>query len=253
MRRFPTMTCIYTIAVCFLSPLAVQTAHAELQYACRELSPENMEQLTDRPAVVADIDGTMTGYINQDYVSTDGTAIEAGVGYARVDAALMMNIYNRRGYVIVYLAGRPRQMEVLGKTMCQSTVDWLHDNGFPIEQDTALVLLHDADQETLDAKNPGQAMAEMMGKVGTDLFVAMITDAKQAIGLDPQYGYSDSDQVVDAFIEVGVAPEKNFTIGNEGISKLGYRGSQPIIGPGLNPGYTAHVKDYVIPNVPEAK
>ena len=36
----------------------------------------------------------------------------------------MMNIYLRRGYLIVYMAGRPRQMDVLGKSMCQATLSW---------------------------------------------------------------------------------------------------------------------------------
>ena len=48
---------------------------------------------------------------------------DMGVAYPREDAALMMNIYLRRGYSIVYMAGRPRQMKVLGKSMCEATLD----------------------------------------------------------------------------------------------------------------------------------
>ncbi len=42
-----------------------------------------------------------------------------------------------------------------------------------------------------------------------------------------------------------------FTIGNKGISRPGYKGTQPIVGPGLNPGYGQHIVDYVVPEVPD--
>jgi len=51
----------------------------------------------------------------------------------------MMNIYLRRGYLIIYMAGRPRQMDVLGKSMCQATLDWLEANGFPTDRGDTLL------------------------------------------------------------------------------------------------------------------
>jgi len=65
-----------------------------------------------------------------DYGPTNAAFLDMGVAYPREDAALMMSIYQRRGYLIVYMAGRPRQMEVLGKSMCEATLDWLETNDF---------------------------------------------------------------------------------------------------------------------------
>jgi len=44
-----------------------------------------------------------------------------------------------------------------------------------------------------------------------------------------------------------------FTIGNKGVSRLGYKGTTAIVGPESNPGFGNHVRDFVIPNVPNVK
>jgi len=220
---------------------------------CRELNEADADQLRNRQAVVTDIDGVLSGYVLQDYGPTNGAFVDQGIAYPRLDAALMMNIYQRRGYVIVYMAGRPRQLDVDGKTMCQATLDWLENNGFPIQQEHTLLLLRDGDDEVVNAKNRGDAMANWMGDNGTKLFVSMVNGAKAEFNLTPVYGYADSDVITDAFIDLGVPAEHIFTIGNKGISRLGYRGSKAIMGPEPNPGYTDHIKEFVVPEVPLAQ
>ena len=221
--------------------------------ACRDLSQADIEQLKGRQAVVTDIDGVLSKYLLQDYGPTDGAFLDQGIAYTRADAALMLNIYHRRGYVIVYMAGRPRQMEVLGKSMCQATLDWLQINGFPIERGDTLLLLRDGDKAVTDAKDRGTAMAEWMGDHGTKLFASMLEGVKQDLSLVPLYGYVDSDVVTDAYLEVGVPAGHLFSIGNKGITRLGYRGSHAIVGPGPNPGFTDHIRQFVVLKVPEAK
>jgi hypothetical protein len=116
----------------------------------------------------------------------------------------MMNIYLRRGYLIVYMAGRPRQMDVLGKSMCQATLDWLEANGFPTDPGDTLLLLRDGSQAVVDAKDRGTAMGEWMGEHGTDLFRSMVEGVKEQYAIVPSYGYVDSDDVADAFLASGV-------------------------------------------------
>src|SRR6185312_10770415 len=99
---------------------------------CGEISETDAAKLQNRAAVLADIDGVLSQYVLLDYGPTN--------------AALMMNIYLRRGYLIVYMAGRPRQMDVLGKSMCRATLDWLEANGFPTDPGDTLLLLRDGSQ-----------------------------------------------------------------------------------------------------------
>ena len=217
---------------------------------CRTISDAEAAKLQGRTAVVTDIDGVLGQYILLDYGPTNGYFLDQSVSYPRTDAALMMNIYHRRGYLIVYMAGRPRQMEVLGKTMCEATLDWLEINGFPTEPGDTLLLLRDGDKSVVDAKNPGLAMAEWMGDHGTDLFVSMLNAVDDHFSIKPAYGYVDSDVVADAFLKIGVPAKDIYSIGNKGISRLGYKGTNAIVGPESNPGYTDHVKTFVVPEVP---
>ena len=241
-----------TVLVAFaLSSLLPAAAFADHMDNCREISDADSSKLQGRTAVVTDIDGVLGQYILQDYGPTNGYFLDKGVTYPRENAALMINIYHRRGYLIVYMAGRPRQMEVLGKTMCEATLDWLETNGFPTEPGDTLLLLRDGDTSIVDAKDPGTAMAEWMGGHGTDLFVSMVSAVADHFSIKPMYGYVDSDVVTDAYLKVGVPADHIFTIGNKGISRLGYRGSVAIVGPGANPGFTDHVKSFVVPHVPD--
>lgn len=251
------MTRFFKIAALLAGSLAclssVSSAFANGSDICRSLSDVEVSKLRDRPAVVTDIDGVLGKYFLLDYGPTNGAFLDMGVTYPREDAALMLNIYHRRGYAIVYMAGRPRQMEVLGKSMCDATLDWLLENGFPVEPGDTLLLLRDGDKSVTNARDPGTAMAEWMGDHGTDLFIEFVKEVKHKFELDPRYGYVDSDVVSDAYIAAGVPAEHIFTIGNKGMSRLGYRGTVPIVGPEANPGYTDHIKDFVVPNVPKVK
>ncbi len=221
--------------------------------SCREVSAADAAKLNNRPAVVADIDGTLSQYILLDYGPTNAAFLDLGIAYPREDAALMMNIYLRRGYSIVYMAGRPRQMKVLGKSMCQATLDWLEANGFPTEPGDTLLLLRDGSRDVVDAKDRGTAMAEWMGDHGTELFRSMVEGAKEQYAIVPSFGYVDSDVVADAYLASGVPAGHIFTIGNKGVSRLGYKGTHAIVGPEANPGYGQHIRDFVVPDVPSVK
>lgn len=220
---------------------------------CRPITESIAQSLQGRAAVVSDIDGVLGQYILLDYGPTNGAFLDKGISYPRPDAALMMNIYHRRGYLIVYMAARPRQMDVLGKSMCEATLDWLEANGFPTEPGDTLLLLRNGDTSVVDAADPGTAMAEWMGDHGTTLFTSMVDPLKQRYAIRPVYGYVDSDVVTDAFLAVEVPAAHIFTIGNKGMSRLGYKGTQPIVGPEANPGYTRHMREFVVPKVPKVE
>lgn len=239
------------VAVC----LAIWSgpAAAQNKYTCRPVSTEDAARLRGRPAVVADIDGVLSQYVNADYGPTNQIFVDLGAGYARTDAALMMNIYHRRGYVIVYMAGRPRDLMIKGRTACQASLDWLQARGFPTMTGDTLMLLTKGAARIMDAQNRGQAMAEWMGDHGTALFTDFVSSVKKDFGLMPRYGYVDSDVVAQAFLNVGLPPAQIFSIGNKGISRLGYKGTTPIIGRSVNPGYTRHIRNFVIPKVPSAR
>ncbi|HLO24226.1 MAG TPA: hypothetical protein VK193_12510 [Methyloceanibacter sp.] len=226
---------------------------AEQVDTCGEISGTDAAKLQNRPAVLADIDGVLSQYVLLDYGPTNAAFLDLGVAYPREDAALMMNIYLRRGYLIVYMAGRPRQMNVLGKSMCEATLDWLKANGFPTDPGDTLLLLRDGSQAVVDAKDRGTAMAEWMDEHGTDLFRSMVEGVKEKYAIVPSYGYVDSDVVADAFLATGVPAAHIFTIGNKGVSRLGYKGTNAIVGPESNPGFGNHVRDFVVPNVPSVK
>ncbi|HAN64060.1 MAG TPA: hypothetical protein DIC31_10720 [Rhizobiales bacterium] len=220
---------------------------------CGEISEADAAKLQNRTAVLADIDGVLSQYVLLDYGPTNAAFLDMGVGYPREDAALMMNIYVRRGYLIVYMAGRPRQMDVLSKSMCEATLDWLEANGFPTDRGDTLLLLRDGSQAVVDAKDRGAAMAEWMGDHGTDLFRSMVEEVKEQYAIVPNYGYVDSDVVADAYLASGVPAAHIFTIGNKGVSRLGYKGTNAIVGPESNPGFGNHVRDFVVPDVPSVK
>jgi len=235
-----------------LSISASTVQAAETDY-CWPVTQEAEAMLKNRPAVVTDIDGVLSQYILLDYGPTNGIFLDIGVAYPRKDAALLLNIYNRRGYAIVYMAGRPRQMEVLGKSMCDATLDWLHLNGFPVEEGNTLLLLRDGDPSITEARDPGSAMGQWMGEHGAALFTSFVDEVKKKYGLDPRYGYVDSDVVTDAFIASGVPAHNIFSIGNKGLPRLGYRGSIPIVGPENNPGFSDHITKFVVKNVPDER
>jgi hypothetical protein len=233
--------------------LTAPSASAQSKYSCRPVTAQDADQLRGRPAVVTDIDGVLTEYVDFAYGPTNQIFLDLGGGYPRIDAALMMNIYHRRGYVIIYMAGRPRDLMIKGKNGCEASLAWLTSYGFPTEKGDTLLLLQKGPAKIMEAENRGQAMAEWMGDHGTALFTEFVNSVKSAYGLVPRYGYVDSDGDVQAYLNVGVPPAQIFSIGNKGISRLGYKGTTPIVGRRPNPGYTHHVRSFVIPKVPSAR
>ena len=120
---------------------------------------------TERHAVVVDIDGVLTQYMLLDYGPTNGIFLDLGIAYPRVNAALLMNLFYRKGYDIVYLAGRPANMKVNGMSMGDATLKWLHDEGFPTEPNRT-----EPDRTTLaaDGIHGQRIIAEIAGKEWRD-------------------------------------------------------------------------------------
>jgi phosphatidate phosphatase PAH1 len=205
---------------------------------------------TERHAVVVDIDGVLTQYMLQDYGPTNGIFLDLGIAYPRENAALLMNLFYRKGYDIVYLAGRPANMSVNGMSMADATMKWLRDEGFPTEPGRTTLLLENGPASVTGAENPGQAMADYMGAKGTELVIGMLAKLKQTTRITYDYGYCDSDVVAKAFLNAGVPVGQIYTIGNKGVSRLGFMGTRAIIGPENNPGFTQHIREFVIPKVP---
>ncbi len=81
----------------------------------------------------------------------------------------------------------------------------------------------------------------------------MLRSLQEETKISYDYAYCDSDIAVKAFGNAGVPADHIFTIGNLGVSRLGYMSSQPILDLELNAGYGNHVLDYVIPKVPAVK
>lgn len=207
----------------------------------------------ERHAVVVDIDGTLTQYMLFDYGPTNGLFLDTGVDYPRVDAALLMNLYYRKGYDIVYLAGRPANMKVNGMPMGDATLQWLRDHGFPTEPDRTVLLLEDAPESVIGAENRGQAMAKYFATSGHDFVTDMLAKLKKTTKITYDYGYCDAGVTVKAFIAAGIPADHIYTIGNKGVPRLGFLGSHAIIGPENNPGFTQHIREVVIPAVPERR
>jgi len=103
---------------------------------CGEISETDAAKLQNRAAVLADIDGVLSQYVLLDYGPTNAAFLDMGVGYPREDAALMMNIYLRRGYLIVYMAGRPRQMDGWAKVCATRRLTGSRRTGFRPTQAT---------------------------------------------------------------------------------------------------------------------
>lgn len=205
----------------------------------------------ERHAVVVDIDGALTQYMLLDYGPTNGIFLDAGVDYPRVDAALLMNLYYRKGYDIVYLAGRPANMKVNGLPMGDATLQWLRDHGFPTEPDRTVLLLEDAPESVTGAENRGQAMGEYFAARGYDFVTDMLAKLKKTTNIRYDYGYCDAGVTVKAFIAAGIPADHIYTIGNKGVPRLGFMGSHAIIGPETNPSFTQHIREFIIPAVPE--
>ncbi len=216
-------------------------------------APIHVAADTERHAVVVDIDGVLTQYMLQDYGPTNGIFLDLGFAYPRRDAALLMNLFYRKGYDIVYLAGRPANLKVNGMSMADATLKWLHDEGFPTEPDRISLLLQDGPASVTDAENRGQAMADYMGTQGTALVTGMLAELKQSTKITYDYGYCDSDVVVKAFLNAGIPAGQIFTVGNKGVSRLGFMGSHAIVGPESNPGFGQHIRQFVVPKVAPRK
>lgn len=204
----------------------------------------------ERHALVVDIDGALTTYVLNDFGPTNGMFLDTGVNFTRDGSVLLMNLYYRLGYDIVYICGRPKNMDVNGVPMGDATLQWLYDKGYPTEPDRTVLILMDSPDSVTNAANRGKAMADYVGEHGEKMFSDMLKGLRDKTSITYDYAYSDSDLAVNAFQSVGVPADHIFTIGNLGVSRLGYKGSQPILGPEPNPGFGQHILDYVIPKVP---
>ncbi len=176
-------------------------------------------KLTIAPAgsriVVFDVDGTLT--IGDDELKEQMKAeyLEEMVSGKRIpepypDAAALTKAWRSKGYLVVYVTGRPYWLAAL-------TRSWLDQQG------CALGHLHTTDRSR-DARPTEGGVGE---------FKAAYLKKLVAAGYSIDYVYGNAESDIFAFAEAGIAPAKTHIIGEFG----GKGGTRAITG-----GYTEHIK-----------
>jgi phosphatidate phosphatase PAH1 len=188
-----------------------------------DLPPADVEcsTLAPAPAVVTDIDGTLTlsdAEFLQEFV--DATYVPV----AWPDAVTLIRELYDRGYLILYLTARPETLAMSsGKSVRDATVDWLKGQGFPLDSKRTEVVL---------APDSTSGAATTAYKLG-------VLQERQAAGwrLDLAYGNATTD--IDAYLQAGIPPEDVFIIGENS----GEQGTAPVAGD----GWTDHLATVVAP------
>lgn len=158
-------------------------------------------------AIVSDIDETLT--------TTDAEFLMQLVDSTydpleRAEASEMISDYHARGYTIIYLTARAdSQQSVDNMTPARDlTLDWLEAHGFPLDENTQLIL------------SPtfvfGDATAEYKGQALMDL---------QAQGYVFDYAYGNADTDITGYEMANIAKDVTFIIGPE----AGNGGTVPVL------------------------
>jgi len=137
------------------------------------------------PAVVFDVDGTLTlddGELIDDLVGGGARAFEG--------AARVVEAWAARGYLVVYLTGRPYPLRA-------RTRRWLVEGGFP-----------DGPLFTPDHLHQAVPAREWVGAYKRDTLRQLI-----AAGVEVERAYGNADTDVCAYAEAGVDPARTFIIG----------------------------------------
>lgn len=150
-------------------------------YGCCALRPDEIPSAPKKqaPAVVFDIDGTLTPKV-------------ISVSVARTDAAKAVRIFADKGYKIIYLSARVIWLQA-------GVPDWLKENGFP---DGNIQL----SQTNEEHDNPREFKARVLRR-----FIEH--------GWDVRYAYGDSSTDFAAYDDVKISKERVFALQRDGETK----------------------------------
>ena len=202
---------------------------ATLLHACGgkdshgDLPPAGVEcaSLSPSPAVVTDIDGTLT-LSDAEFLTefVDPTYVPL----AWADAAtLMVELYDR-GYLILYLTARPANLSMSdGESVRDATERWLEDLGFPLDSRRTEVVL------APDSTSGDATTAYKLGAL----------QEHQAAGWQFDYAYGNATTDIDAYLQAGIPPTGVYIIGENS----GEQGTTPVTGD----GWTDHLATVVTP------
>jgi hypothetical protein len=158
-------------------------------------------------AIVSDIDETLTTADNEFLMQLIDSTYDP---LERAEGSEMINDYHARGYTIVYLTARAEsQFSNDNMTPARDlTEDWLLAHGFPLDENTQLIL------------SPtfvfGSATGEYKGQALMDL---------QAEGYVFDYAYGNADTDIAGYEMAGIPKDVTFIIGVE----AGNGGTVPVL------------------------
>lgn len=170
----------------------------------------------DTRFIVLDIDGTLTqkGDDMVRNVAVDlywPLAKREYVPQARIDAAAMTHKWHQKGYILLYLTGRP-------KLLRQDTLAWLKTYGF------APGSLHMTEHR----------MEVLPRIVGVGTYKAHYLQGLKEMGYHFDYAYGDAHTDLYAFKEAGIPRERTYYLGDPNVA------DRANIVPG---SYTQHLND----------
>lgn len=169
-------------------------------------------------AVVFDIDGTLTTGDGELFKEIFGQLTGGYEPEMYADANTVVNLYASKGYLVIYLTGRPEMLHKISRA-------WLAKNKFP----DGVVHLTDTESQALPFDSFVKAY-----KRDYLLFL------KNTVGLEIVAAYGNASTDIDAYEEAGIDKAHTFIIGKN----AGDKNTQPLT------DYTSHL-NYVT-NVPAA-
>lgn len=149
-------------------------------------------------AIVSDIDETLTtsdGEFLMQLLDSTYDPLERG------DSAELINDYHQRGYTIVYLTARAEFQTSMDDAMIPArelTLDWLVDHGFPVDENTRLILSPNFVFGDAAAMFKGQALIDLQDE-----------------GFTFEYAYGNAVSDIDGYEMAGIPKDVTFIIGPE--------------------------------------
>lgn len=178
------------------------------------------------PAVVTDIDGTLTLADAEFLMQVDDGNYDPR---ERFGAHQMLGAYADLGYRILYLTGRPESwtIEVTNETAREVTERWLEEHQFPNDPDQIEIVL---------------APRLLSGEAARAFKAQAIIDL-QAEGWRFEYAYGNTSAEIGGYADAGIPKDVTFIIGSDG----GMGGTTAVEGEDWSVHANAH-----IPTVPPA-
>jgi phosphatidate phosphatase PAH1 len=158
-------------------------------------------------AIVTDIDETLTTADSEFLMQLMDSTYDP---LERAEGSEMINDYHARGYTIIYLTARAEsQFSIDNMTPARDLTEaWLVDHGFPMDENTQLILAPGFVIGDETAMYKGQALIDL-----------------QAEGYTFDYAYGNAITDIDGYEMAGIPKEVTFIIGVE----AGMDGTVPIL------------------------